>query len=382
MPTDLSTKLIIGEALYDGVSFEPKQNMAVEFSGRFITDVRPASFADTTGASARAEIICPGFVDIQINGANDVQFNDSPTVEGIAAIAKGARKGGTTHILPTYITDRATSYETAIAAVANARANNVSGVLGIHLEGPFISPVRAGVHPPDCIRAIQEKDLELLTQSTCGVRLITLAPEEAQVGAIHRLTQSGAVVFAGHSAASYDEMNIAISEGLKGATHLYNAMSQITVREPGVVGSVLGSNDLYAGVIADGLHVHPTNLQIAKNALDGRLCLVTDAMMTLAGNKTSFDIHGNKIHLSGKQLSDTTGRLAGAHLAMDEAVRNMMSFCNTSLAETLYMASVAPIKAIGLSDMMGRLAPGYIASMTLLDNQINAVATVVDGRVF
>jgi len=382
MPTDLPTKLIIGETLYDGVSLEPKQNMAIEFSGSFITDVRPASLADIARASARAEIICPGFIDIQINGANDVQFNDSPTVEGIAAIAKGARKGGTTHILPTYITDIATSYETAIAAVANARANNVSGVLGIHLEGPFISHRRAGIHPPDYIRAIQEKDLELLTQSTCGVRLITLAPEEAPVDVIHRLTQSGAVVFAGHSAASDDQMSIAISEGLKGATHLYNAMSQITVREPGVVGSILGSNDLYAGIIADGLHVHPTNLKIAQRALNSRLCLVTDAMLTLAGNTTSFDIHGNAIHRSGNQLSDASGRLAGAHLAMDEAVRNMMSFCNTSLAETLYMASVNPIKAIGLSDTMGSLVPGYSASMTLLDNQINAVATVVDGRVF
>lgn len=374
--------LVVAKNLYDGESEEPMENMAVEIAGSKITDLRPASVNDLKKARAKAEIICPGFVDIQINGANDVQFNDCPTPDGIAAICEGARKGGTTHILPTFITDEGSCYKAAIAAVAEARSSGVSGVLGVHLEGPFLSPQRAGIHPPKAIRPIEGADLSLLTEDTCGVRLITLAPEETSIGVIEELTKSGAIVFAGHSAASYQQMQHAISGGLSGATHLFNAMSQSSVREPGVVGAVLESNSLFAGIIADGVHVHAANLKIAEAALGDRLCLVTDAMLTLAGKTTDFYIDGNKIHRESNRLTDATGRLAGAHLAMDEAVRNMMVFCDVSLGKALYMASANPVRALGMEGTMGRIAPGYSASLTLLDSQVSATATVVDGKLF
>ena len=354
--------------------------MVVLIKNGIITDVRPAQRSDQPVKTV--DIMTPGFVDMRINGANDVQFNDTPTAGGISAIAQGARQGGTTHILPTFITADGTRYMSAIQAVADARAAGIIGILGVHLEGPFLSRDRPGIHPVGCVRAIDETDMVNLETAHCGIRLITLAPECAPKGAIQRLTDSGAIVFAGHSAANYVDMVIAAIEGLRGATHLFNAMSQTTVREPGVVGAVLASQDLYAGLIADGVHVHPVNLQIARQALGNRFCLVTDAMLTLAGKTTKFEVHGAQISRDGNQLSNTEGRLAGAHLAMDEAVRNMMKLCNVPLAEALYMASVNPIHALGLERKMGRIEPGYCASLTLLNNDIHATGVIVDGHIF
>ena len=372
--------LVLARTLYDGRRTAPRQDMAICVAGGTITEVRPAR--DDDQPAVTADIICPGFVDMQINGANDVQFNDTPTADGVAAIAKGARQAGTTHILPTFITAPGTDYLSAIKAVAEARKADTPGILGVHLEGPFLSPERPGIHPADCVRKLDDADVANLQAANCGIRLITLAPECAPDGAIQSLSSSGAIVFAGHSAATYDDIANATQNGLRGATHLFNAMSQLTGREPGVVGAVLGSQDLFAGVIADGVHVHLSNLQLAQKSLGNRLCLVTDAMLTLAGETTEFEIYGTEIHRDGNRLSDATGRLAGAHLAMDEAVRNIVQWCDVSLAEALYMASVNPIHALGLETQMGHIEPGYSASMTLLNSDIHAVDTIVDGRIF
>lgn len=375
-----SSSVVIARALFDGRCHQPQPNMAIYVAQGRIKEVRPAQ--DTDKPAVIADIICPGFVDMQINGANDVQFNDTPTADGVAAIMAGARQGGTTHILPTFITAPDTSYQLAIQAVTQARAAGTPGILGVHLEGPFLSPQRPGIHPPHCIRPLEPQDLETLCAANCGVRLVTLAPECAPAGAIQALSQSGALVFAGHSAATQADIETASQDGLRGATHLFNAMSQLTVREPGVVGAVLGSDQLFAGVIADGIHVHPTNLKLAAQVLGDRFCLVTDAMLTLAGTRQSFDLFGVTIHRQENRLSDATGCLAGAHLAMDEAVSNMVRLCGTPLAEALYMASVNPIRALGLGADMGCIQPGYCASMTLLDDSLQAVGTIVDGQIF
>lgn len=375
-----NTYSVLARDLFDGSNLEPHKDTLVCVEDGFITEVRPVNPKDQPILTV--DVMCPGFVDMQINGANDVQFNDTPTVEGIAAIAQGARQGGTTHILPTFITAPDASYITAIQAVIDARASGVSGILGVHLEGPFLSPERPGIHPANCVRPINETDLVNLMSADCGIRLITLAPECAPKDAIKRLVESGAIVLAGHSVATCIDIVESAKDGLRGATHLFNAMSQMTVREPGIVGAVLGSNHLYAGVIADGIHVHPTNLNIAQKALGNRFCLVTDAMLTLAGETTEFEVYNAKIHRDGNRLSNTEGRLAGAHLAMDEAVRNMIRFCGVSQAQALYMASVNPIHALGLERSMGRLASEFNASMTFLNHDLQAVGTIVDGRIY
>ena len=224
-------------------------------------------------------------------------------------------------------------------------------------------------------------DLDALAAEDGGARLITLAPEEQPDGVIERLAEAGWTVFAGHSDATFDQIRRAADAGLEGVTHLFNAMSQITPREPGLPGAALDHRRLFAGIIADGLHVHPANLRLAADRLGaGRLCLVTDAMPTLAGARTSFTLAGKTIRLDDGRLIDADGTFAGAHLSMIEAVRNMMRLADVSLAHALRMASTAPAHALGLGDRLGRIAPGYRAGLTLLDATLGVQGVIVDGR--
>lgn len=324
-------------------------------------------------------IATSGFIDIQINGANDVQFNDTPSADGIAQMAEGARRGGTAHLLPTFITDEGRRYQQAVAAVARARAEGVAGIAGVHLEGPFLSPNRPGIHPPDCIRPLDATDIDYLSNANCGTCLLTLAPEATQEGAIRQLVKAGITVFAGHSAASFAEMQQAQREGLSGATHLWNAMSPLTSREPGVVGAVLASEALYAGIIADGVHVDFANVGIAARLKPDHLCLVTDAMLTLAGQTERFDIRGVEIRRDGNRLSDAGGTLAGAHLAMDEAIRNMVQNVGLALPQALQMASSNPARAIQRPDL-AKVRKGKAASLSFLSHDLQALGSYADGH--
>lgn len=322
-------------------------------------------------------IAAPGFIDIQINGANDVQFNDTPSADGIARMAEGSRRGGTAHLLPTFITDEGKRYQHAVTAVAQARSEGVAGIAGVHLEGPFLSPNRPGIHPPECIRPLDAADIDCLIKANCGTRLLTLAPECAPAGTIRQLTKAGVTVFAGHSAASFAEIQQAQREGLSGATHLWNAMSPLTSREPGVVGAVLASETLYAGIIADGVHVDFANVGIAARLKPDHLCLVTDAMLTLAGTTERFDIHGVEIRRDGNRLSDASGTLAGAHLAMEEAVRNMVQQVGLSLPQALQMASGNPARAIRRPDL-ATVRIGAPASLSFLSHDLQALGSYAE----
>lgn len=373
------SSFVWAKRLYDGSSPRPQENTLVAIENGRIRSVRENA---EPGDALQAEVLSPGFIDIQINGANDVQFNDDPSVSAIEKIAIGARDGGTAHLLPTFITAPDRDYLAALEAVRDAMARKVSGILGVHLEGPFLSPKRPGVHPPECIRMLDEQDAETLVADWPGVRLVTLAPEEAAPGTIKRLCDAGVVVFVGHSAATSDDMDRARAEGLSGATHLFNAMSQITVRDPGVAGSIISSPDLFAGIIADGLHVHPKNLDLARRMMAGRLCLVTDAMKTLAGTVDAFELFDRTVHKQVNRLTDANGTLAGAHLAMDEAVRNMIRLTGASEGEALMMASTNAASAIGVEGELGQIKPGYRASMTLLTGGLEATGVIVDGQHF
>ena len=373
---------VVAGLLYDGLSLEPSTDMVIHVSGGRIADVEKARPKDFHAARLRADIVAPGFIDLQINGANDVQFNATPTSDALERIAAGARKGGTAHILPTFTTAPGAEYRKAIQAVQNAQAAGVAGILGVHLEGPFLSPECAGIHPVEFIRSPDGSDLRFLCDADCGVRFITLAPERQPEGVIASLVESGWVVFAGHSAANSMEMDRATAQGVSGATHLFNAMSQLASREPGVVGAVLASNRMSAGVIVDGVHVHPQTVKLACRSLGERLCLVTDAVLTLAGNTVEFDFYGKRIFRTGNRLADASGRLAGAHLSMDEAVRNLMSFAEVDKGAALYAASRSPARAIGLGHELGCVHPGYRASLTFMTQDLKPAGVVVDGDAF
>jgi N-acetylglucosamine-6-phosphate deacetylase len=373
---------IFAHDLYDGLAGEPRANQLITIADGIVEDVRPLGAGETVpSGTIETKAAAPGFIDIQINGAADTQFNEEPTANAIARIASGARNGGTAHIMPTFITAPKAEYTKAIAAANEALDREIPGILGVHLEGPFLSPERPGIHPKEFIRSLEPADVDAINQAN-GTVLLTLAPECQNHGLIHQLVASGTRVFIGHSNATKSEVERAIEAGVSGVTHLFNAQSQISARDPGVVGCALMRPELFAGIIADGLHVDQQNLAMVAKLMPDRLCLVTDAMKTLAGTITSFDLYGTPIGLHQGRLTGPDGTLAGAHLAMDQAVRNAIALMDMSPAQALRMASLNPAKALGLSGELGTVQIGYRASFTLLDDGFQAMGVVVDGNAF
>jgi len=323
--------------------------------------------------------LAPGFIDVQVNGGGDVLFNDTPTVEGIAAMAAAHRRFGTTALLPTLISDTADKMRAAGAA-AEAAVQSVPGVLGIHFEGPFLSRERAGVHDPAMIRAPTSRDLEFLTGPRAGVTLVTLAPERVPQGFIAALAKAGIRVALGHSMASYAETRAALTEGLTGFTHLFNAMRPLASREPGPIAAALETPDAFYGLIVDGEHVAPPILRLALRGL-GQAMLVTDAMPPVGGSRTEFTLGGKRIVVRDGRCVTADGTLAGAALDMASAVRNCVKLLDLPLADALRLAGAAPAAFLGIADRLGHLAAGYRADMVALDPAgIRVLGTWVAGE--
>lgn len=367
--------LILADRLYDGIRPELQPERAVVIRDGTVAALRPATDAEReTPGAIRAAIAAPGMIDIQINGAADTQFNFEPTPMAIARIARGARQGGTAHILPTFITAHGQAYLTALTAARQAIEAGVPGVLGVHLEGPFLSPARPGIHDSTAIRPLTEADVAAIESAAAGfpgVILLTLAPERQDPAHLRRLSDAGIILFAGHSEAGAEHL-----EHICGATHLWNAMPGPTSRTPGIVSEVLGGDRLFAGLIADGHHVGAHALRMSVRAAADRLCLVTDAMLTLAGTTQSFDLDGKLIRLADGCLTGEDGTLAGAHVAMDESIRNLVESTGIDLIGALRMGSANPARALGLDHKLGRIARGTHASISLFDATLSTIAVI------
>ena len=313
-------------------------------------------------------ILAPGFIDAQVNGGGGALFNDSPDLPTLRAIAAAHRRFGTTALLPTLITDTPDKMRQAAACVRAATAAGETGIIGLHLEGPFLNPARKGVHPEALIRPMSEDDLRFLCEDTPRPLLLTLAPERVDAAALARLAHAGVTVAIGHSAASCEQAWDALRAGARGFTHLFNAMPPLAGRDPGPVGAALAS-DGFAGIIVDGHHVHPANLRLALRAKGAeRLMLATDAMASVGSDILAFRLHGRTIRVADGRLTTEDGTLAGAHLDMATAVRNAVARMGASLAEALRMASATPADFLGLRDR-GRLVPGANADMVALDDR-------------
>jgi N-acetylglucosamine-6-phosphate deacetylase len=330
--------------------------------------------------------LAPGFIDLQVNGGGGVLLNDHPTPDGMRAIAQAHRRYGTTACLPTLITD---TREQTRAAIAAARATaGRDGVLGLHLEGPFISPQHPGVHRRDRIRqpspssaGERDGDLEELSElAGAGTSLVTLAPECVPAGFIRTLTAGGVRVSIGHSAASAPAVMRAVDDGASGVTHLFNAMPPLSAREPGIIGAALAEPRLTAGLIVDGIHVDPISLRAAFAAKGfDRIALVTDAMPTVGASLQSFELMGRTIRLTEGRLTTQAGTLAGAHLDMATAVRNAVKLAGLSLDDALRAASLTPARFLGLEHERGALIAGARADLVALTDDLRVVATWLGG---
>lgn len=326
--------------------------------------------------------LLPGFIDTQVNGGGDILFNDAPTREGIRAIAAAHRRFGTTGLLPTLISDDLSVVEAAIDAVDAAVATGEPGVLGIHIEGPFLNPDKRGIHDASKFRRLDDAVIALLTRPGPGVRLVTLAPELAPPGAIRALAEGGAIVAAGHSMADYDQTRAALAEGLHGFTHLFNAMTQLGSREPGMVGAALADRATRFGLIVDGHHVHPAALRIAIAArgIEGAM-LVTDAMPPVGGSGAGFTLMGRAIHVEAGTVRGADGTLAGSALTMAQAVRNTIDWLGLTLPQASQMASGNPAAFLRLGSRTGRIAPGLAADLVHLDADRRVTRTWIAGQV-
>jgi N-acetylglucosamine-6-phosphate deacetylase len=326
-------------------------------------------------------MLVPGFVDVQVNGGGGVLFNEDPSVASIAAIGAAHRRFGTTGFLPTLISDDLHVVERAIDAVREAVEQGVPGVLGIHIEGPFLNPERRGVHDAGKLRSLDADAVELLSTPHGGLTMVTLAPEKTTPENIRALDEAGVIVSAGHTNASYDELQPALANGLRGFTHLFNAMSQLGNREPGAVGAALASDASWCGLIVDGHHVHAETMKIALRAKrHDRFMLVTDAMPSVGNDTRTFQIQGRTISVQGDKIVDDEGRLAGAHLDMASAVRNSVQMLGLELVDALRMASANPAAFLKLGSQLGRIAPGQRACLVSLDDALNVQQTWIDGR--
>jgi N-acetylglucosamine-6-phosphate deacetylase len=322
--------------------------------------------------------LASGFIDVQVNGGGDVLFNDEPTPEGIAAIVAGHRKFGTTALLPTLITDTQPKMRAALDAVRRAAPVN-PGVLGIHFEGPFLSPGKPGVHDRALIRRPDEADAKLLCTPQAHCTVVTLAPEEMPPGFIARLAAAGVRVCLGHSMATYAQTKAALAEGLIGFTHLFNAMRPLESREPGPIAAALEGPGAWFGMIVDGVHVAPAILRLALRGAAHPM-LVTDAMPPVGGRAQNFTLYGHEIVMRDGRCARSDGTLAGAALDMASAVRNCMRLLDVPLTAALRYASTEPAQFLGLGEKLGRLAPGYRADMVaFMPDDIGVVETWVAG---
>lgn len=325
--------------------------------------------------------LVPGFIDTQVNGGGGALFNESPTVETIRTIGTAHRAFGTTGFLPTLISDDLSVISCGIEAVESAIAEGVPGVLGIHIEGPFLNEHRKGIHDAEKIRALDEEGFAVLTSLKVGRTLVTVAPECTTPEMIARLVAAGVIVSAGHSNGHYADVEAAIAAGLSGVTHLFNAMSPLGAREPGVVGAALESERTWCGIIVDGHHVSPVTLKLALRCRPpGRFMLVTDAMPSVGSATKEFVLQGKRISARDGVCVDARGTLAGSDLDMALAVRNAIEMLGVAPATAILMASGAPAAFLGLQEDYGAIAAGKCADLALLDDELIVRATWIAGR--
>lgn len=330
---------------------------------------------DLNGANLSA-----GFIDLQLNGCGGVMFNEEISVNTLEIMQATNLKSGTTSYLPTFITSPDEGMKQAVAVMREYLSKHQNQALGLHLEGPYLSVAKKGVHRPEYIREISPEMLDFLCQNGDVITKLTVAAENPTAEYISRFIQAGIIVSIGHSNATYEQAKQRFAEGASFATHLHNAMSPISSgREMGVVGAVLDS-DVYTGIICDGLHVHWGNIRLAKKAKGDKLVVVTDATAAAGADISEFIFVGKKVTVKDGKCYDEFGALGGASVTMIESIQNLIHHTDLSLDEILRMCTLYPAKAIGVDDKLGSIAVGKVANLAIFDQQFKVKATAVNGE--
>lgn len=339
--------------------------------------------AECEQRDAGGALVSPGFIDVQLNGCGGVQFNDTLealSLETLAIMQKANEKSGCTSFLPTLITSSDELMIRAVEVMRSWLSHHQHQALGLHLEGPWLNVAKKGTHRAELIRKPEPALVNYLCDNADVITKVTLAPEMAGPEVIRQLRDAGIIVSAGHSHATYDEARRGFTAGISFATHLYNAMPTLTGREPGLIGALFDSPDVYCGIIPDGLHVHYANVRNAKRIKGDKLVLVTDATAPAGAAIDRFIFAGKTIYYRDGLCVDENGTLSGSALTMIEAVRNCVEHVGISLDETLRMATLYPARAMGVDKQLGSLEAGKVANLTLFTRDFHIIKTIVNGN--
>ena len=371
---------LLGSQIFCGERFYDDHALLVE--GKSIVDIVDKNNTPDNFNKIELDqgILAPGFIDLQVNGGGGVLFNNSPNKESLNTIIKAHQFFGTTSVMPTVISDSLEVLEQCIKTVTEEIKNN-SSLLGIHIEGPFFNTKYRGVHQKQYISTINSDYLNLFESLKGFPVMLTLAPECISSQQLKHLTSLGIKTLAGHSDATYDELDDAIKNGLDGFTHLFNAMGQISAREPGVVGSALHFENTFASIIVDLHHVHPSLIQLAyKLKPKGKLFFISDSMATINHGKPSFELYDEVVNESDGRLVNSEGKLAGSSITQIDAVKNAYQKCNIPLNQALAMASRYPAEYLGIANHLGSLKPGYRADLVHFDSNFKVHNAWVSGK--
>ncbi|TMX46587.1 N-acetylglucosamine-6-phosphate deacetylase [Photobacterium damselae] len=375
----MTLNAISAKRIFDGAYYH--ENAALIWEGRTIKSITPLSELPSDIAHQHFEnsLIAPGFIDLQVNGGGDIMFNNDISPDGIDIICHAHRKHGTAYLLPTLISSTPEDITKALLAIETAINNDISGVLGIHLEGPWLSHDKKGAHNSDLFYAPTPEQLSKFPWLSKGKILVTAAVEKLSIESLRWLKDNGVIVSCGHSNATIEQLPKEKVQLIDGFTHLYNAMSALEGREPGIVGKALMTDHSWCSIITDGIHVHPESLLLANRIKpQGKLLIVTDSMATLGSVTNQFVLDGETIRVVDNKLVNSKGNLAGAHIGMDESVANVIKW-GVEESEAIKMASTYPAKAMNCEDL-GFLKPGYRAAATVLDGKYQSQGVLVEGK--
>jgi len=371
-------------ALVNGIIYSPESVLtdhAVIIEGQLINAVVPAAELPSTltKIDLQGQHLTAGFIDLQLNGCGGVMFNGAESKQTLLTMQSANLKSGTTSFLPTFITDSDQGIKKALSATRQYMQTTSNEVLGLHLEGPYISQEKKGIHPAQWIRPAETEMINLICENADIVSQITVAPEKMPLQFIKQLNDAGIVVSLGHSNATYQQASLAIAQGASFATHLFNAMSPMTGREPGMVGAVY-DHQIYAGIIVDGFHVAYENIRISKRLMGDKLILVTDATAPAGADIKQFDFVGTEVYYKNGKCVGKDGTLGGSAVTMIESIQQCVEQVGIPLDEAVRMASYYPAKAISVDHKIGSIVAGKVANLTIFDQQFNVTATIVNGN--